>query len=423
MTEEFLYYLWMFKLLKEPLLTVDGTPIIIKSSGERNFDSGPDFLYAKIQIEDTLWAGNVEMHLRSSDWYRHHHDVDTAYDNVILHVVYEHDREVYFGSGRKIPVLELKGKFEESSYNSYLSLLQSDSPIACSNMVDEVSDLEKLFWLERMMVERFEAKATLFENDLKNSVGDFQEIFYQKFARNFGFNTNGDAFEQLARNLPLKIILKHIDNRMQLEALLYGQAGLLNKMFKDEYPSGLKEEYLFLAQKYDLKPLKVGVWKFMRMRPTNFPTIRISQFAALLYNSGGLFYKIPEMKRLTDVISLLLVSSSGYWDNHYRFGKVSKGKRKTVGVLSANLILINTVIPFVFVYGRLMNDVAMQQKALSWLEQVKPENNKVVRLYRSLNFPVKNAMHSQAVLHLYKNYCNQKRCLECRIGQKILSKG
>jgi len=408
------------KLAKTPLFTTDGIGVIIENIGERNFDSGPDFLFAKIRIGDTTWAGNVEMHVRSSDWYRHHHDTDSAYENVILHVVYEHDRDVIVGNGRVIPVLQLKDKFDKAVYENYLKLLQSELPIPCGHLVNEVSNLEKMFWLERMMVDRLEEKSNLFEMDIKNSTGNFQEIFYQKLARNFGFKTNGDAFEQLSRSLPLNVLLKHINNRFQIEAMLYGQAGLLSRSYKEAYPANLKAEYEFLKQKYNLNPLKIGIWKFMRMRPTNFPTIRISQFAGLLHQSGGLFQKIPEMKRLADVVSLLTVSASDYWNDHYRFGKKSLGKRKSMGVASAHLIIINTIIPFVFVYGKQMSVQGMQQKALSWLEQLKPENNKIVRLYRDLGFPIQNAMHTQAVIHLKNNYCDPKRCLECRIGQKIL---
>jgi hypothetical protein len=422
MTEEFLYYLWKLKLLKEPLFTVDGNEIIINNTGERNYDSGPDFLFTKIKIGDTTWAGNVEMHLRSSDWYRHHHDVDKAYDNVILHVVYQYDKPVFFQSGEEIPTLEVKGKFDRQIYENYLNLIRSDDTVACAKSVEKVSDLEKMFWLERVMTERFEEKSESIKNDLANSNSDFQEIFYQKLARSFGFKTNSDAFEQLARSLPLKILLKHIDNRLQIEALLYGQAGLLKGNYKEEYPVELKKEYDFLAQKYGLKKMPVGVWKFMRMRPVNFPTIRISQFAGLLYRSGGLFHKIPGMNHLSDVVALLRVSASGYWNNHYRFGKVSKGKEKTIGAASANLILINTVIPFVFVYGSWTNKPAMRQKALLWMEQINPENNKIVRIYKSMRFPIKNAMHSQAVIGLKKHYCDPKRCLDCQIGQKILGR-
>lgn len=422
MNEEFLYYLWKMKRIKAPLRTTNNKPLTIIDTGIRNSNSGPDFLYAKLKIDDTVWAGNIEMHIHSSDWYKHHHNSDRAYDTVILHVVYKHDKEVFTGTGQKIPVIELKGKYNKNVFETYMSIIQSGQTIACANLVKGVSDLEKLFWLERMMADRLEKKASQIESDLKNSRGNFQEIFYQKLARNFGFNTNGDAFEQLTRSLQLKIVLKHIDNKFQLEALLYGQAGLLRKNYKDEYPARLKTEYNFLAQKYNLKPLKVGVWKFMRMRPTNFPTIRISQFANLLFQSRGLFHKIPEIKQLTDVIALLKVDSSDYWKNHYRFGIKSAERKKTLGDTSARLILINTIIPFVFVYGRLMNKPEMQQKALSWLEQIKPENNKIVRLYRKLEFPLHNAMHTQAVFHLKQNYCDKLACLDCRIGQKILNK-
>jgi hypothetical protein len=420
MKEEFLYYLWRFKLFNDRLFTVDGDEIKIISSGERNYDSGPDFLFAKVKIGDTLWVGNVEMHVKSSDWIKHGHDNDDAYDNVILHVVYENDMVIKLKNGYVIPVFEVKNNFDIKFYENYLNLINSSDDILCSRLLNKVSNLIKLFWLERMMTDRLMVKAITIEKELKNSNIGYQEIFYRKLARNFGFKTNGDAFEMLAHSLPLKIILKYIDSRFQIEALLFGQSGLLSGDFNDSYPQNLKKEYKYLSQKFNLKNVNPAVWRFMRMRPNNFPTIRISQFAALLHKSGGLFYKIPEIKRISDIRELLTVNASEYWNNHYRFDKLSKGKEKVMGNNSVNLIMINTVIPYVFVYGRTMNKQGYRAKALDWLEQLKPENNKIVRLFKNNGFPVINAMHTQAIIHMKTEYCDKKLCLECGIGQTLL---
>jgi len=422
MNEEFLYYLWKNRLFTEKLYTVDGLPVDVINPGERNNDSGPDFLYARIKVGDTEWAGNVEIHVNSSDWYLHKHNVDDAYNNVILHVVYNFDKDVYLNNNLTLPAVELKEKFDKKIYDNYLWLLNSDNEIACSRLIGSVTDIDKLMWMERMMVERLETKAAEIESLLKSDKKGFNEVFYKKLARSFGFKVNGDAFEMLASSIPLKLLQKHIDNRLQIESLFYGNAGLLAGTFKDDYPKRLKKEYQFLSSKYNLKPLNPSVWRFMRMRPNNFPTIRISQFSSLLYKIGGQFQKLIEVKRLSDVINILTVEADSYWDNHYRFDVYSKGRKKKVGANSAGILIINSLVPFVFLYGKLFGIDDYANKALDWLEQLPAENNKIVRIFKKLNFPVRNAMHSQAFLYLKNNFCDPKRCLDCAIGQKILNK-
>jgi len=420
MTEEFLYYLWRNRLLYPNLETTKGQKIVVLKTGEKNDNSGPDFLYARVKIDETEWAGNIEMHLKASDWYKHNHDKDHAYNNVVMHVVYQADKAVFYDNGDEIPVLELKNKFDEKLFENYQKLLNSSNKIPCEKSVASVSQLDKLFWLDRLMMERLEMKANQIEQELNSDNIGFQEVFYRKFAGSFGFKVNKEAFERLAVLLPLKILQKHADSLFSLEALLFGTAGMLERNFNDEYPQSLKREYNFLRQKYGLNSMSPVYWKFMRMRPGNFPTIRISQFAALIYKLGGQFQKIPGIKRLSDVLTLLDVSASEYWQNHYRFDVLSNKKNKPLGDFSRNILVINAVVPFVFVYGNLFGIDDYRQKSVDWLEKIKPENNKIVRLYKNLNFPVENAMHSQALIQLKRFYCDEKRCLNCALGQKII---
>ena len=257
---------------------------------------------------------------------------------------------------------------------------------------------------------------------LESSKNNLLQVFYQRIARSFGYTANADAMEFLASTTPLKLLSKHRDNLAQIEALLYGQSGLLSGKYSDRYPEDLKKEYDFFKIKYDLTPMDGSIWKFMRMRPVSFPTIRISQLANIIYNSSGLLSKILESDRLQDVISLLATSASPYWDNHYQFGKVVPGKRKKLGLSSINIILINTIIPFLFVYGKNKNDVNLQNKALSWLGQIKPESNSVTREFKSMGITAENAMQTQAMIQLKNNYCTKKRCLSCRFGHILLNR-
>ena len=421
MNEDFLHYLWLHYL---PGKTFSGTQkeeITLVRPGRPNPDSGPDFFNGKVKINGTLWAGNIEIHLKSSDWYRHGHQNDPHYDNVILHVVYEDDRPVVRQNGESIPTLVLKGNFNPRLLTTYQGFLLSKKWIPCQETIAHTDPFQLLNWLQRLAVERLERKASEMEAQLRESKNDFQETFYRRLLQNYGFKVNQEAFDALGRSLPYNILAKHKDNLNQIEALLFGQAGMLDNLFPDDnYPRLLQSEYRFLAHKYGLVSLQSRRWRFMRMRPPNFPTLRIAQFARLFYRSTGLLQKMLETENLNDVVALLQTEASGYWKTHYLFGKTTTKHSVKMGKSSIHLILINTVIPYVFVYGRLLNQEALCDKALEWLTQLPPEKNSITRRFSALGIKAANALQSQALIQLKTQYCDRKQCLHCSIGHQLL---
>jgi hypothetical protein len=423
MKEELLWYLWKFKLFNNNLHLKSGEKLTILKPGIQNHDSGPDFFNALIKINETTWAGNVEMHVKSSDWYLHGHDKDKAYNNVILHVVFKHDKDVLGKNGEPLPVLEAENNFDIKILNRYEDYIKGLRKIPCENDIDKTDYFTTINWLERLTFERLEQKAGNILNQTEDLKYDFHEAFYRKIARYFGLKANNDAFEMLAKSLPLKILTVHNENLLQLEALLYGQAGMLSSKYQDEYPQVLLEEYRFLASKYNLKPIDKSVWRFMRMRPANFPTVRISQFANLFYRTSGMLHKIFTEKNLNNIKNLFSVNASEYWDKHYRFDIPSQNKkRKIFGNTSIDILLINAVVPFVFAYGIIQNKPELKEKAVDWLEQIKAENNKFTRLYAGFGIKAENAMQSQAMVQLKTEYCDKKRCLNCAIGHYLLKR-
>lgn len=421
-SEDFLVYLWLYQLIKPNLLTSSGESITILNPGQRNTDSGPDFFNAKIKIGETTWAGNIEIHINSSDWQKHNHQNDPNYDTIILHVVYNNDKMIHRKNGEPIPALELKNHFDKKIIDRYLSFIDSGKWIPCENLIDRVGHFEKMIWLDSLMTERLEQKTNKILSEIEKTNFNLQEAFYHNVAENFGFRTNSFAFEKLAISLPLKILTKHASELFQIEALLFGQAGMLNRTFKDEYPLALQKEYTFLAGKYLLQSIDSKLWKLMRLRPANFPTIRISQFANIIFQLGGNFNKILEAKKLADVASLLQSKTSSYWNTHFQFEKEVSFRKKVLGKSSINLVLINTVIPFLFVYAKTKGSPEIQERAIQWLEKIKAENNTTIRHFAALGIKPENAMQSQALLQLKNEYCSKKRCLECRIGHFLLSK-
>lgn len=421
MNEDFLHYLWLYRLSGKTFTGTQNEKILLLHPGQPNRDGGPDFFNAKVKIDGTLWAGNVEIHLRSSDWYRHNHQHDPHYNSIILHVVYEYDRPVSRPGGEPVPTLVLRGKFEQRLFDIYRGFLLSKQWIPCQEMITRAGHFQILNWLHRLAIERLERKAKEWEGQLRESQHDFREVFYRKLLENYGFKTNGEAFAQLARSLPFAVLAKHKDHLLQIEALLFGQAGLLEDNFTgEEYPYRLQNEYRFLAQKYNLIAMQPQAWQFMRMRPSNFPTLRIAQFAGLFFRSTALLQKIPEAERLDDVVNLLQTEASGYWKTHYRFGKTTPRHSAKMGKNSIHLVLINTVIPFVFVYGKLFNRQSLCDKALDWLSQLPPEKNGITRRFAMLDITAANAMQSQALIRLKTYYCNGKQCLRCAIGHTLL---
>jgi hypothetical protein len=421
MTEDFLHYIWQFKRFNvKDLYTTDNENLQIIRSGERNTDAGPDFCNALLRIGDTKWAGNVEIHINSSDWHLHNHQSDKAYDNVILHVVYHADKAVLRKNGEAIPTLVLNDKFDEDIYNKYTGFLQNKQWIPCLNLFKNADRLTIDSWLSRLFAERMERKAAQIIRTLNINKNNIEEAFYFQLARNFGFGVNADPFEQLARSLPLMQLSKHKHDLIQTEALLLGQAGLLNKTFNDEYPRALKKEYEFLKKKFALKPVDGSSWRFLRLRPSNFPTIRIAQFASLLHRSSGLFSLILESETIHSIHKLFDLACSEYWRDHYNFDKLTTVKEKNLGKSAKQLILINTVIPFLFVQGIIKSDEFFKEKALLFSEQTKAEHNSIIKKWAETGISVKNAAQSQALIELKKNYCNEFKCLQCGIGNNLL---
>lgn len=397
------------------LATLEGLPVQIIDPGYRNTNSGPDYLEAKIKVGEQLWAGHVEIHVKTSDWNRHGHQHNKAYDNVILHVVYENDAKV-----NCIPVLELKGHFDERLFAQYENLVASQRWIACERSLEHVSPFVKLACLERMAVERLEEKTNIVSKLLNTNKFDWEDTFYHLLLRYFGMKVNNEAFEFLASILPFKILLKHADNLLQTEAMLLGCAGFLELDCDDAYPQLLKREFAVMRAKFNLLTMPVERWKYMRMRPVNFPTVRLAQLAQMIHLNGCLFSKNREAANIDEVKRLFDVKASEYWDTHYRFSVEGPVKAKHLGDSTAAVLIINAVVPLLFCYGRFHKDESYCEKALRFLEEIEAEDNSITRSFNACGMGSANALQSQALLHLYNHYCKQKQCLECSIGNNLL---
>ncbi|MGP8215713.1 MAG: DUF2851 family protein [Bacteroidia bacterium] len=423
MTEEFLHYIWKHTLLdRSELKTTEGKPVEIIQTGLHNHDSGPDFFNAKLKIDDTIWVGNVEVHINSSDWNAHRHQHDEAYKNVILHVVWKNDAEISLPGGYPVHSLELKDMVPLTLLSRYEELRNSAKRIPCENELHRVNEMVWHSWMDRLVAERLERKTASITAKLKDTVNDWEEVFYQTLLRNLGNPINTEPFERLGRSLPYKIIARHRPDNMEIEALLLGQAGLLEGGFKDDYPQKLQKEYNYLRHKYGLTPVSKAEWKFMRIRPPHFPTFRLAQLAALLTKHGRLFRLITEADRVGDVINLLSVSPAEYWHTHYSFDKPS---RKTTGIMGKPMIemlIINAVAPLLFIYGKNESNEAISEKGLELLHNLKAENNSIIKKWASLNINADDAYETQALLQLKKEYCDQRKCVHCAIGHDLLKR-
>jgi len=420
--EDFLHYVWKFRLFDHTdLQTTTGDTVEVFSAGMHNTDSGPDFGNARIKIGDTTWAGNVELHLSSSDWKKHKHTTDTAYDNVILHVVYRDDEPVT-ANGRQIPTLELKDRIPGELYNRYHNLVFGNQTIIpCEASIGKLDDFTLKTWFTRVLIERLEKRSAAVTAALALNSGDWEETFYQFLAANFGFKTNAVPFELLAKSLPQNILAKHKNNPMQIEALVFGQAGFLTDDLTDEYPQKLKKEYDFLRKKFSLIPVENHLWKFMRLRPQNFPTIRLVQFAALIVNSNHLFSKVLDIKDVAGLQQLFTeIKVNPYWNDHFRFDKPSKPSPKNMGQASVDVLLLNTLVLFLFSYGKHHQQQYYIDRSLKLLENLPREQNNIIADFESLGVKANSAFESQALLELKNYYCNYKKCLQCSVGNKIL---
>ena len=427
MKEEFLHYLWKYGLYdQDSLFDNENNKIMVISPGAYNRDSGPDFFNARIRIGVTEWAGNVEIHTRASHFITHGHNNDHAFDNVILHVVAENDRRVINARGEELLTVEIR--YNHVYFNKYTDLVNNPTVIACQN---EIAKLDKFIikhWLHSLMIERLQEKSSAVLKIFSETGNDWEEAFYRILTRYFGFRVNTVPFEMLATSLPFKIIRKHADNRFQIEALLFGTAGMLEEgLFKkavsDEYYRDLIKEYRILSAKYSLEPIHGWLWKFSRLRPVNFPTVRISQLAAMLSTAGGLFSRILESDNIKQMLVLFEATASSYWDDHYVFGKKSIRVLKNTGLQATEIFLINAVIPVIFVYGQFSCKSKVSEKALAFLEDIYPENNSIIKDWKKAGIEAGSAFDSQALIQLRDEYCTKRRCLDCRIGSKIISSG
>lgn len=422
MKESVLHYIWQYKLfVQHNLRTSDGEVLEIIDVGKLNSNAGPDFFNAKIRIGKTVWAGNVEIHTCSSDWNKHKHQSDPAYNNVILHVVKQIDVPVFLQDGEKVPQLELK--YAESIEQNYEALLANNKWIPCCDKILQLSDFEINCWKTVMLMERLSQKVHDIEVLLGANNNFWEEAFFCLLCKSFGGSVNGDAFLALGRSIPWLVVQKHRHDLFQLEALLFGQSGLLTAVRSgDAYVDSLKQEYQFLQQKYGMQMISPDLWRLLRLRPDNFPQVRIAQLASLLHRQNSLFSKITDATDLAILIGLFsAVEPSSYWKSHYLFGVESKVKAKELGINSIYQLLINAVIPMIYCCANYKNNQEQKEMAICLLEKLPSENNYITRKWNELGLKINTAADSQSFIHLYKQYCEEKKCLRCNIGYKLLT--
>ncbi len=419
--ERLLHYIWKHRILPlKPLFTTNGLPVEVIDAGLYNIHSGPDFFNAKLKIGDTVWVGNVEIHRLASDWIRHGHAADKAYDSVILHVCGQVDCAVQSSSGRAVPQLQLD--CPEYVRQHYDELCRADAYPRCYSILSSLPKLTIHSWFSALQTERFEQKTEAITQRLQRYNGYWEDAFFLTLCRNFGFGLNGDAFEAWGALLPFRAVDKHRDNLFQVEAIFFGQAGLLEEELPgDDYYQRLQQEYRYLRHKFGLPPaMDVTRWRFLRLRPGNFPHVRLAQLAHLYHSAPSLFSRVMEAATPQAAAELLVSRTSAYWETHFIFGKEAPRQEKRVGDGSRNLMLINTVVPFLYAYGRHKGDERLLQRATTFLETLKAENNHITRLWSGAGLPVSTAADSQAILQLQKEYCDRKRCLYCRFGYEFL---
>jgi hypothetical protein len=425
MSESFLHYIWQYQYFnKVELQTFSGEPIHIFSPGIRNSDAGPDFLNAKIRLGDMQWVGSVEIHIDASGWTQHNHQHDAAYDNVILHVVWRNDKPVITRDGSYLPTIELKGRVSEDLIINYRNLITSAEEIPCASHLPDLRRITLYSALDRTLTIRLENKAKEVQEILNRNRGDWEETCYQLMAKNFGFKVNAEPFQRLAQMLPYKTLKKHRDRLIQMEAMLFGVGGFLEEEVEDEYYKLLQREYNILRRKYrfDHVVMSKVQWKFLRLRPANFPTVRIAQFASYLHYHENIFSQIMDssFEKLKDDLE---TPPSSFWQTHYNFSHSSGSKDPQVGNSSIENILINTVVPLYACYAIVKDDHSFMDKALRMLYTLPSESNNIIRKWNEYSIKSRNAFDSQALLELYNNFCCRHRCLDCNIGASLVKPG
>ena len=416
-------YVWKHRLWRsEDMVTNTGKKVRVVDPGLLNTDAGPDFFNAKIEIDGHMWVGNVEMHYRATDWKRHHHDSDKAYDSVILHVVAKDDAPVRRTNGELIPqlVLEVSPQFNAD----YASLVGATIEVPCATKIKQVPHLTIVEWVEGLAFERLHGKVERIHQLLDSFNGSWEDVCYVTLARNFGFGINNDAFERLARRTPLRLLGKHSDSVLQIEVLLFGQAGMLDaqKPGMDSYYNQLCTEYAFLSNKFQLTPMEKESWKLFRIRPQNFPYRRIAMLAQFIEGGFRMMNRILEAEGEKEMRALFEVELSGYWTKHYTFGKPNERATATLSRSSTDIILINTVAPLLYAYGELTGNYEMTDKAIKLLEDLRAESNSIVSHFVAYGIDCPDALTSQALVQLKREYCDARKCIYCKIGHHLLSK-
>ncbi|MFD0963385.1 DUF2851 family protein [Pseudofulvibacter geojedonensis] len=419
MQEDFLHYIWQYQKLKSNKLeTIDGERIQVISVGQRNVNSGPDFFNSRLVIGDQEWAGNVEIHIKTSDWYIHNHEIDENYDNVILHVVWEDDVVVFDAYDNPVKTLVLKNNVDEKIIENYKKLLSNKLWINCESDIHTVNSVLLMSLKDSFLVARLERKSKIIQNDLNKTQNNWEEVLFKQLAKSFGLTANTHFFEQLVNSISYSVFKKEITSRLSLEALLFGQANMLDDDLNDSYYEQLKNEYLFLKRKYNLMPV-VGKVQFFRMRPANFPTIRLSQFATLYSLNKNMFSRLIENESVQEIKQVFKVKASSYWDTHYVFGKISNKKNLLLSEAFVERLIINVFLPLKYLYYKTLGKTNFDV-VFDLYKSIQPETNGVIAKFKQLNIKVDHAGDSQALLELKKYYCDNNKCLNCKIGNKLL---
>lgn len=422
MQEDFLHHIWQYrKFVDTQLLSAQGETLQILHPGHYLQQAGPDFFNAQLRIGNQKWAGNVEIHLKSSDWYVHHHENDPAYHNVILHVVWEHDTEVFRKDNTEIPVLELKHYADKEFLNNYLVLSASKSWIYCEKDLATIDAFVFKNWQERLFFERLERKAMPVQEMLRQNENDWEATLFCFLAKNFGLNTNGDSFLSIAHSIPFSVIRKEKFEVENLEALFFGRAGLLAEEKQDVYYVELQSRWRYLSDKHRLKSVFIAPLQFFKLRPDNFPTIRLAQLAQLYHQRDNLFSILTSVETVAEMYAVFDVKVSEYWQTHYQFDKQSPKKRKMITSSFVDLLIVNTIVPLRFVYAKHLGK-EMSEELMGFLEAVAPERNAVIDKFYGFGITAENALDSQTLLQLKNEYCNHKKCLQCGIGIELLKK-
>jgi hypothetical protein len=423
MNESFLHYIWQFQYFdKKDLNTSTGESITVFNPGFKNTHAGPDFYDAKLKIDSIEWAGSVEIHIYSSGWMEHKHHTDPAYENVVLHVVWEENEKIFRADGTLIPTLELKPRVAQSFLLRYKRIIHSRHKVPCANAISLVPAVIKRSMLDRALMSRLESKANHILLALDKSHADWEETCYQMLCKNFGFKVNTEPFLQLAQSLPYKILMKQGDKLEQIEALIFGQAGFLNETVNDAYYLLLKREYTLLGKKYDLKEKQMNKaqWRFLRLRPANFPTIRLAQLATLLFHQKNIFSRIITLRSLNDLMLIFAAKPSAYWLHHYQFFKKQSKEIPALGKTSVENIVINSIVPMLVAYGKRKDDQACIDRAIELLQDMHTEDNTILRTWEELGISSQSAFDSQGLIELHNSFCIRRRCLDCNIGFSLL---